>query len=154
MRNSFVTFALTTTLFISTNIQATEEAKHIPGLFLGATHIESETEFTFGFEYEYKLDRNWGVGAVYERTNGAHHNDGVAVALAAIYYHPTKNIRLGAGIGQEKIGGAHPHKEDLYRVSAAYDFHLQGFGIAPTIAVDFVDGEEATVFGIAITKPF
>ncbi len=154
MRNSLITFALATALLVSTNVHAAEGVKHIPGIFLGATHVESETEFTFGFEYEYKLDNNWGIGAVYERSNDAHHNDGVAVALAAIYYHPTKSIRLGAGIGQERIGGGHPHKEDLYRVSAAYDFHLQGFGIAPTIAVDFVDDEEALVFGIAITKPF
>jgi hypothetical protein len=154
MRNSLIILALTTTLIVSTNAQAAEEVKHIPGVFLGATHVDSDTEFTFGFEYEYKLDGNWGVGAIYERSNGAHHNDGVAVVLASIYYHPTKNIRLGAGIGQERIGGGHPHKEDLYRVSAAYDFHMQGFGIAPTIAVDFVDDEEAIVFGIAITKPF
>ena len=76
------------------------------------------------------------------------------MALASIYYHPTKNIRLGAGIGQERIGGGHPHEEDLYRISVAYDFHVKEFGIAPTIAVDFVDDEEAIVFGIAFTRPF
>jgi len=133
---------------------AAEKAKHIPGVFIGATKAQSETNFTYGVEYEYKLNKGWGVGAVYEMTNDAHHKDGVAVTLASIYYHPNKNIRLGIGFGQERIGGHHPHNENLYRVSAAYDFHIKGLGIAPTIATDFVDGEEAFVVGIAITKPF
>ena len=141
-------------LVASVNVQASGDAKHIPGVFIGATHVESETEFTFGFEYEYKINQDWGAGVVFERTNDAHHGDGVAVTLASAYYHPTKKIRLGAGIGQESVGGAHPHDEDLFRVSAAYDMHFKGFGLAPTIAVDFVDDEEAIVFGLAITKPF
>ena len=145
-------------LFSSTSIAAQthhlEEAKHIPGIFIGATHIESETEFTFGFEYEYKLNAQWGVGAVFERTNDGAHGDGAAVGLAALYYHPIKNVRLGAGIGEERIGGAHPHDETLYRLSASYDFHVADFGVAPTIAVDFIDDEEAIVFGVAVTRPF
>lgn len=154
MKASLIKLALITAFLSSTSIQAAENAKHIPGVFVGATHVKSETEFTFGLEYEYKLNKTWGVGAVYERSNGAHHNDGVAVALASIYYHPNKNIRLGAGIGQERVGGGHPHEENLYRLSAAYDFHFQGFGVAPTVAVDFVGGDEALIFGVAFTKPF
>ena len=138
----------------STFAMAADNAKHFPGVFVGATHVDSETEFTFGFEYEYKFDKNWGVGAVYERTNDAHHGDGVSVTLASLFYHPWKDLRLGAGIGRERIGGAHPHSEDLYRLSASYDFHLMGGGIAPTLALDFVDGKEALVFGVAFIKPF
>jgi len=154
MIKSLIKLTLITIIFGSISIQASEKVKHIPGVFLGVTHIDSETEFTFGFEYEYKLNDHWGLGAVYERTNAAHHNDGVAVVLASIYYHPNKNIRLGVGAGEERIGGGHPHTEDLYRISAAYDFHINSFGLAPTIAVDFVDGNEALVFGIAFTRPF
>ncbi|MEZ7972532.1 MAG: hypothetical protein QMC00_04195 [Pseudomonadales bacterium] len=40
------------------------------------------------------------------------------------------------------------------RTSLSYDFHVGGFGIAPTLAVDFVDGETATVFGFAVVKAF
>jgi hypothetical protein len=129
-------------------------ATHIPGIFLGATNMKSETEFTFGIEYEYKLSDKWGVGAVFERTNAAHYNDGVAVGLVSAYYHPTNSVRFGIGFGQERVGGGHPHKEDLYRLSAVYDIHFENFGLAPTLAVDFIDGQEAVVFGFAITKPF
>lgn len=61
---------------------------------------------------------------------------------------------MGLGAGQEKISGAHPHTEGLYRVSASYDFHVGSFGIAPTVAIDFIDGEAAYVLGLAFIRPF
>ncbi|GHB78960.1 hypothetical protein GCM10008107_30660 [Psychrosphaera saromensis] len=139
---------------LAANVQASDEVKHIPGIFIGATHFDSETEITFGLEYEYKIDHQWGVGAVYEKTSEAHHGEGVSVSLISAFYHPNNNVRLGLGLGQERVGGYHPHTENLYRVSAGYDFHVERFGIAPTVAVDFVDGEEALVFGVAFTRPF
>lgn len=156
MRNKLLlTASLFATLTISpTPVSAAETPHHIPGVFIGFTDTEGEAEFSYGLEYEYKFSKQWGAGVVYEKTDKAHHEDGVDVALAAIYLHPWKNLRLGAGIGEEKIGGGHPHSEDLYRASVSYDFHVGDFGIAPTLAVDFVDGETATVFGIAIVRPF
>ncbi|WP_247664636.1 hypothetical protein [Pseudoalteromonas sp. MMG010] len=141
-------------LILSHNAFAAAEATHIPGVFIGATHAQDETEFTYGIEYEYKFTSQWGAGVVYERADSAHHDDGVSVLLASVYYHPTKSIRLGVGFGEERIGGDHPHEEDLYRVSAAYDFHIGNFGLAPTLAVDFIDDEEAVVVGVALTRPF
>lgn len=129
--------------------------KHVVGLFLGASNIDDETDFSYGLEYEYKFNNTWGVGPVIEKTNDAHHGDGVTVKLLSVYAHVTSSVRLGLGYGKEEIGGAHPHSEDLIRASAAYDFHFDGgFGIAPTVAIDFVDGEQAEIFGIAFTKSF
>jgi len=146
-------FPLFLVLF-SANVLSASGNKHFPGIFLGATDFKDETNFTFGFEYEYRFDKEWGAGVVFERSNNAHDGDGVAVWVASAYYHPVPDVRLGVGLGQERIGGAHPHNEDLYRMSASYDFHFGSVGIAPTIAVDFIDGDEAIVFGIAIVKPF
>ena len=64
--------------------------------------------------------------------------------------------------GKEKIGSYTDHdhhrhssqKENVARASFSYDFHIGGFGVAPTIAFDFVDGETATVFGVAFIKAF
>ena len=150
------TKTLIASLLLGTAVQAQAagDAKHFPGVFVGATHAKSETDFTFGFEYEYKFDKKWGVGAVFERTNDAHKGDGVSVSLASLYYHPWRDLRLGAGIGRERIGGAHPHSEDLYRLSASYEFHVGSGAVAPTIAVDFVDGKEIWVAGFAFIKPF
>ena len=147
--------ALATALTLSAfTVNAAGDAKHIPGIFLGVTHFDGENNFTAGLEYEYKFTPNWGAGFVYEETPSAHYDDGVNVFVASLFYHPNKNIKLGVGLGEEEIEGAHPHTEDLYRISAAYDFHVGDFGIAPTLAVDFIDDEQAIVFGIAIVQPF
>lgn len=96
-------------VIFSFKVMAAEDAHHFPGVVLGGTHIDGETDFTFGFEYEYKLDKKWGLGAVFERSNDGHDGDGVAVWVASAFYHPTSYMRLGIGFGEEKIGGAHPH---------------------------------------------
>lgn len=126
---------------------------HYFGIFQGYTHIKDETEFTYGLEYEYKFNSQWGAGLVYEKSDKLHHGDGVDVSLGSVYYHP-ESWRFGLGFGREKIGGDHPHSENLTRVSAGYDFHVGDFEIAPAVAVDFVNGDEATVFGLAILKSF
>ena len=154
MKNKTLTITSLLLMSLTTAVQASGEVKHIPGIFVGATSFDSETELTLGLEYEYKIDSQWGVGAVYEITSEAHHGDGVSVSLVSAFYHPNSNVRLGIGLGQESIHGDHPHTESLYRVSAGYDFHVDHFGIAPTVAVDFIDGEEAIVFGVAFTRPF
>lgn len=133
---------------------AAGDVKHIPGIFLGYTTVDSETEFTLGLEYEYKFTPNWGAGLVYEETSQGHHGEGVNVFVASVFYHPDNYLKFGVGIGEEEIEGHHPHTEDLYRISAAYDFHLGDFGVAPTVAVDFIDGNEAFVVGIALVRPF
>jgi len=137
---------------------ASKSNHHVVGVFLGASNIQDETDFSYGVEYEYKFNDTWGIGPVFERTADADHGRGVNVSLLSLYAHVTPSVRLGLGFGEERIGADdshHSHKEDLIRVSAAYDFHFDGgFGIAPTIAVDFVDGEQAEVFGIAFTKSF
>ena len=143
-----------------------EMPKHIPGVFVGFTNVNSETDFSYGVEYEYKFSKLWGAGLVYEKTDDAHHGAGIDVALAALYLHPWKALRLGVGFGQEKVGSYtdnsdphHPHyhsshKEDLVRTSVSYDFHVGDFGIAPTLAFDFVNGNTATIFGVAIVRAF
>lgn len=131
-----------------------EEHHHFPAVFVGGTSFDSEIEFTYGFEYEYKFTSRWGAGVVIEKTNDAHHGDGTTITLASLFLHPWEDLRVGAGFGKERVGGHHSHKENLTRISASYDFHVTDFGIAPTIAVDFIDGETATVFGVAFVKSF
>lgn len=133
---------------------AAEGKNHFPGVFVGATHAQDETNFTYGIEYEYKFTPKWGVGAVYEKTEKAHYSDGIDVKVAALYYHPYSYLRLGIGVGKEKIGGDHPHTEDLYRMSINYDYHFGDFNIEPTFAVDFIDGEKAFLVGVAFVRPF
>jgi hypothetical protein len=141
-------------LITTNNVFASDEAHHFPGIFVGYTNASDETHFTYGIEYEYKFNHTWGVGAVYEKIDDAHYGDGVTVSVAALFYHPLKNVRLGVGVGKEKIGGAHPHTEDLYRLTASYEYHIGDFGLAPTFAIDFIDDEKAYVLGVALVRPF
>ena len=155
------------TLTAAPTFASTDESpKHIPGVFLGYTNAQGNTEFSYGIEYEYKFSKLWGAGIVYEKTDDAHHGAGVDVALAAAYLHPWKELRIGLGFGKETVGSYDEddghghvhhhksHKEDVIRTSLSYDFHVGEFGIAPTIALDFVGSETATVFGIAIVRAF
>jgi hypothetical protein len=140
--------------FVSLQTFAAGNARHFPGIFVGFTNAASETEFTYGIEYEYKFTSTWGLGAIYEKTDDAHYGDGVTVKIVELFYHPTQSIRVGIGAGEEKIGGAHPHTENLYRLSANYEYHIGDYGIEPTVAIDFIDGEQAYVLGIALVRPF
>lgn len=126
---------------------------HIVGVFIGATDADT-TEFTFGAEYELKFSKMFGIGGVVEHVPKAHHGDGTTVALAALHFHPAGGLRLTAGIGEEWVHGAHPTSHGLWRLGAAYDFEVQGFGVAPTINVDFVNHQEVVVFGVALSKHF
>ncbi len=147
--------AVFTALATSPVIAASDkEVKHIPGIFLGFTNFDGDSDFTYGIEYEYKFSKQWGAGLVYERTDNGHDGDGVDLAIAALYVHPWKNLRIGVGVGQDRIDTDNDRKEDLVRASFSYDFHVGDFGVAPTLAFDFIDGETATVFGIAIVRPF
>ncbi|GGO73120.1 hypothetical protein [Bowmanella pacifica] len=128
--------------------------KHYPGIFVGALNSSGETELSLGLEYEYRFTPQWGAGLIYEKASDAHHGDGVSATIAALYYHPYAGWRLGAGIGREKVHGAHSHTEDLYRLNLAYDFHFGEFGVAPTFSIDRVDGHHSRVYGISISKAF
>lgn len=161
-----LTAVVLTTLATPTVFASTDDVhvapKHIPGVFVGYTNANSETEFSYGLEYEYKFSKLWGAGVVFEKTDDAHHGAGVDVALAAVYLHPWKELRVGLGFGKETVGSYtdhdhhyhKSHKEAVIRTSISYDFHINDFGIAPTLAFDFVDGETATIFGIALVRPF
>lgn len=158
-----ITASILATLATSTAFASNDESpKHIPGVFVGYTTADSETEFSYGIEYEYKFSKLWGAGVVYEKTDEAHHGAGVDIALAAIYVHPWKELRVGLGFGKESVGSYTDHdhhyhkgyKENVVRTSLSYDFHVGDFGIAPTLAVDFIDGETATIIGVAFVRAF
>lgn len=158
-----ILLAISLLLLSSTSSYAANTGdKHFAGIFVGATTLDSETDFTFGVEYEYKFSDLWGAGFTLERTADSHHGGGADIALAAIYLHPWKDLKLGAGVGKEYVGtymddDHHEHggyNENVARLSASYDFHVASIGIAPTVAVDFIDGETATVIGVAFIKSF
>ncbi len=128
--------------------------RHMVGVFLGAEDDASESEFTYGFEYEYRFTPHLGGGVLYEKVEDAHHGDGVSVVLALLSMHPHAGWRFVLGAGREEIHGSHGHTENLLRFGAGYDFHLAGFGIEPTISIDRTERNSKFIYGILFNRKF
>jgi len=130
--------------------QAGGNATHYPGLFIGSTTFDGESNLTIGLEYEYRLSKNWGFGGAIESIPDAHKEDGVVVWSLMGFYHPVEHLKFGLGLGQERIGGADKKNKELLRFAAAYEIPItKSFEIAPTLDADFIDGEVAFVAGVA-----
>lgn len=137
------------------NSQAADGAKHFPGIFIGSTKFDGETNFTLGLEYEYRWSKKWGFGGAYERLNKAHDGDGATVWTAMAFYHPIEHVKVGFGPGQERIGGAYQKNKDLLRFAVAYEYPInEKFEIVPTLDIDLIDGDVAFVGGFAFIAVF
>jgi hypothetical protein len=114
-----------------------------------AVVVEDEEAFTLGLDYEYRLNRRWGVGALIDFAGGDFRS---WVAGMPVFLHPGRGWKLLLAPGVED-------KEDedgefLVRVGVLYDFEVGRFTIAPALQVDFVDDEEVLVYGVNIGKGF
>lgn len=123
--------------------------QNVVELFIGNTyentHHGSENGFTVGFTYERRLSTLLGVGGAYEYTAGDFDKWSIGIPL---FIHPYKGWRFQLAPGLEHKKG---EDEFLFRIGAAYGFMLSDrWMMIPEIAVDFVDGDEAVVFGLAV----
>lgn len=155
-------YSILASLVVTMSSHAADNDKlnqHVIGAFAGITDSDYSNEASYGLEYEYRFNSAWGIGGVWEKTPDGHndghgHKEDISVKVISAYWHKDY-FRLGLGIGQEKVHGDHSHTEDLIRASAAYDFHLTpNLGIAPSVAIDRVDGQNVYVYGAAITYAF
>ncbi len=151
------------TVLAYTTVQAEEHGEHsehhsphVGGLFLGATiPEEGSTEITIGAEYEYRINEMFGVGGIVEYTPEAEDGEGAGVAVAALHIHPMERLRLTVGGGMEFVDSEEKDDEPLFRIGAAYDIELgNNLAIAPTVALDFVDGDHAVVVGATLSTHF
>ncbi len=122
--------------------------RHHVGLFLGNTHAGGEDKFTVGVDYEYRLTPIFGVGGLVDHASGDHD---ATIVGGALFVHPWGNSRVLLAPGIEH---AHGHNEFLVRVGVSYDFHIGRLTVSPTLNVDFVDGEENTVYGLTFGYGF
>ena len=70
----------------------------------------------------------------------------LALAIAT-FVHFGKKLRLQVAPGIER---EHGHNEFSVRAGLAYQFRLKRVSVSPAFNVDFVDGEEITVYGISV----
>jgi hypothetical protein len=139
-------------------------------LFLGATDEHGhDAEFTWGADYKRRVAERWAVGVLFDYAGGELRNYVVAPMVA--YWPGLGNLQLLAAPGIEYHDGRggdaqleadpghHDIDEDhtyfLFRLGLGYDIHLgERFGVVPNVNLDFVNGEEVWVYGLAFTYGF
>jgi len=122
--------------------------RNMAELFLGNTYEDadhgSENGFTVGITYERRLSELLGFGGFYEYAAGDFDKWSIGVPL---FIHPHEGWRFALAPGLE-----HRDSDDefLFRTGVAYEFELsEQWVMIPEFNFDFVDGEEALVFGIS-----
>jgi len=150
------------------HVEAEEhEIRHVLSLFLGVTDEgHGDSEFTQGLEYAYRVTQRWGVGGLVEYAGGDQRN---VVGVVPFSWFPHAGWVLLAGPGVEFHNGREttppgegqsPEVDEdetnfVFKVGAAYEFELgRRFMLAPTVNVDFVDGEEVLVYGLHFAFTF
>ncbi len=125
-----------------------EYEENIVGLFVGlAKEGRRENGFALGVEYEYRLNSQFGIGAIAEHTFGD--IDAWVFAIPFAYHSGRWKMYMAPGLEDGDAG-----TESLVRIGAEYGFHRGKWEIAPQIDVDFVDGEEIFVIGVVFARGF
>jgi hypothetical protein len=119
---------------------------------LGGTHVEDETAFTVGVDYEYRLS-NWvGVGGLIDYAGG-HLEERIVAAMVIV--HPTPPLAVLRAAGQDhRVEHGHTENTFVVRIGAVYYFEAGRFGIGPSYFIDSTNGETLHVFGIVIATGF
>ncbi|MGI9342954.1 MAG: hypothetical protein ACR2QV_08885 [Gammaproteobacteria bacterium] len=118
-------------------------------VFAGVTSEDRrENGLTLGIEYERRLNKSFGIGALAERTFG---DIDAWVFVVPFAYHrgPWKFM---AGLGLEDADGH--SNEALVRIGIEYGFEVGKWDIGPQLDVDFVDSEEVFIVGVTFGRGF
>ena len=149
MRQSALWATIATVLLVANPAAASDEGhesehkKNVIAGFVGLTHERRENGLAVGIEYERLINESLGIAVVAERTWGDFDFWVVAVPV----YFRASEWRFGIGPGVEGTGG---NTEGLVRAIVGYEFEGEKVHYAPGLAIDFVDGEQVYVLGIAI----
>jgi hypothetical protein len=124
------------------------ESRHHSALFVGNTHKHGEDELTWGLEYYYAVHPKIRFGGMVEYAGGDF-RDWLFLGLAV--WRPVANLLVIGGPGFELHEN---HREFAFRVGVGYKFPIGRFAIVPNFNVDFIDGEEVKVYGVAFEFEF
>jgi hypothetical protein len=119
------------------------------GVFFGLTGEDRrDTGYTIALTYERRLSESFGVGVEAERVFGDLEFWVATVPFA--YHYKAWKFFAGPGIEMPDDGS----NEFLARIGGEYAFEAGRWEIAPTLALDFVDGETETVGGLGFLYGF
>jgi len=127
--------------------------RHEVAVFLGAAirdEHETESGFALGVEYQYRLHRFLGVGALAEGALGEFRD---VLLIAPISFHPWRGLRLVVAPGAEIPNEG--STEFALRLGAGYKIPLGGrFTLLPEFNADLIDGHPTYVFGASFAVGF
>ena len=129
--------------------------RHEAAMFLGVgirdeDHHETESGFALGFEYQYRLARFVGVGALVEFVAGELRD---VLVIAPLSLHPWRGLRLVVAPGAEIPDEG--STEFALRLGAGYKIPLGGrFTLLPEFNADLIDGTPTYVFGASFAVGF
>ena len=129
---------------------------NIIGLFLGFTgEGRRDNGFAIGIEYERRLTKSFGIGALVERTYGD--IDLIVSAIPFAYHNGPWKLYAAPGLESETdLSGT----DLMVRLGVEYGFEVGNFEIAPQIDYDIVEGSRdgdssnAVVIGVTFGYPF
>lgn len=124
-----------------------ESQKNYFAGFVGGANEGRDEAFAVAIEYERRLNERFGVGAVLEHTYG---NLDIWVFAVPLALHSGR-WKLYAAPGLEDAGHG---SEALLRLGVEYGFHVGDWEISPQFDIDFVDGKEVFVLGVAFGQWF
>ena len=101
-----------------------------------------------GVEYARRFSESFSIAALAERTFG----DLDFWVVAVPFGYSLGQWKFFAGPGVEILDDG--NNELLVRVGGEYIFEVGEWEVAPQLSIDFVDGDNALVLGVAIGKSF
>lgn len=137
-------------MFLPGNIWGQEEEEGPEGksditLFLGATSAAEATAFTIGADYQYRISRLFGVGALVDFAGGDFKS--VLVAPAGVLHLKKFSFVLAPG-----LEFSDDETTMVLRVGALYEFELSRFSISPSVYYDTERaGEPSLVYGLSFS---
>ena len=123
--------------------------KNVISGFVGITgETRRENGLTLGLEYFRRVSGKFSIGAVVERASGD--LDFWVYAVPFAYHTGRWKFFVAPGIEDSDKHGS----EFLIRLGGEYAYEVGNWEIAPQLSIDFVNGEQLGVLGIAIGRGF
>ncbi len=117
--------------------------------FVGVTgETRRDYATTLGIGYERRISQIFSVGVLAEHTYGD--LDFWVYAVPFAYRAGRWKVLVAPGVEDSDHG-----TEFLFRAGAEYAFEIgDGWEVVPSLSIDFVDGEQLGVIGVALAKGF
>ena len=125
-----------------------KERKNEISLFLGATSSTDATAFTIGLDYQYRISRVFGVGAIFDHATGEINSILVAPAL---FLH----VKRFSFIVAPGVEFSDENTEFVSRVGVGYVIEISRFSISPALFFDTErDENPSLVYGVSLGFEF